>query len=99
MRTRAGRLQFCALVVAAAIVLLRAYAQAPSGAASARTVSPTNEFVDPVRCAQCHEKIAATFRQTGMGRSFSRATAQNMQSAVNGSAPFFHEASHTYFET
>jgi predicted CXXCH cytochrome family protein len=76
----------------AAIVASCAPAQSPSGA-------PENGYVDPALCSPCHQDIAATFAKTGMGRSFQRATPQNMSDAVKNGKPFFHEASHTYFET
>src|SRR5579863_3543521 len=43
-------------------------------------------------CARCHAKIAADFRKTGMGRSFSR-----MQPESFPEKPFYHEASDSYF--
>jgi predicted CXXCH cytochrome family protein len=58
-----------------------------------------NAYVAPAVCSQCHEGIATTFAKTGMGRSFYRATPQHMAEKVKNSKPFFHEASHTYFET
>src|SRR3954452_458414 len=80
-------------LLAAAVLLLCARAQNRSAA------PPQNSYVDPARCAQCHEGIAATFAKTGMARSFYRATPQNTAERVKNSKPFFHEASHTYFET
>lgn len=32
---------------------------------------PVNAYVDPQVCASCHAEIARSYRQTGMGRSFS----------------------------
>jgi predicted CXXCH cytochrome family protein len=84
----------CLLVVAAA-ALYCAYAQTRSGSAPA----PSTAYADPVLCAQCHQAIAATFRQTGMARSFYGATPQAMADAVKRVKVFFHEASQTYFET
>jgi tetratricopeptide (TPR) repeat protein len=60
---------------------------------------PPNEYVNPVLCAQCHEKIAGTFRETGMARSFYGATPENMAEALKSSKVYFHKASQTYFET
>jgi tetratricopeptide (TPR) repeat protein len=37
-----------------------------------------SEYVDPAVCATCHDDIAATYRKTGMGRSFYRPTTQNI---------------------
>jgi tetratricopeptide (TPR) repeat protein len=37
-----------------------------------------SDYVDPAVCATCHDDIAATYRKTGMGRSFYRPTSQNV---------------------
>ena len=97
MPTRAARLQLGCLL-AAALVLLCAQAQNPSGARPQPKSAPQNSYVDPALCSQCHQGIAATFANTGMARSFYRATAANLAEALRNSKPFFHEASHTYFE-
>ena len=34
-------------------------------------VSPSADYVNPALCAECHAKIADSYRATGMGRSFS----------------------------
>ncbi len=47
------------------------YAQSPAEQAK-------SEYVDPAVCATCHDDIAATYRKTGMGRSFYRPTPQNI---------------------
>jgi hypothetical protein len=39
---------------------------------------PANAYVNPAVCAGCHPGIAATYRKTGMGRSFARANAENV---------------------
>ena len=41
-------------------------------------VQAESDYVDPSVCATCHDDIAATYRKTGMGRSFARPTAQNV---------------------
>jgi predicted CXXCH cytochrome family protein len=85
-------------MAAAAMVLLCAQAQSPSGSGRGQQAAPQNGYADPILCAQCHQEIAATFRLTGMARSFYRATPQNMAAALKSGKPFFHEASHTYLE-
>ncbi|HEY7335980.1 MAG TPA: tetratricopeptide repeat protein [Bryobacteraceae bacterium] len=67
------------------------YARRPPRASSA----PANAYVDAAVCAECHGGIAATYRKTGMGRSFSRA---QPESAPPFGKPFHHEASNSYFE-
>jgi predicted CXXCH cytochrome family protein len=83
---------------AAALVLLCAQAQNPSGSGRGQKDAPHDGYADPILCAQCHQEIAATFRLTGMARSFYRATRQNMAAALKSGKPFFHEPSHTYLE-
>jgi predicted CXXCH cytochrome family protein len=41
-------------------------------------VQSQSDYVNPEVCAACHADIAATYRKTGMGRSFSRPTTQNL---------------------
>lgn len=81
------------------MLALCAPAQSPSGAAPATKSVSQNSYVDPAVCSQCHQGIAETYKKTGMARSFYRATPQNMPEAVKNNRPFFHSASHTYFET
>jgi len=78
---------------------LCALAQVPSRAPQTPKIAPSNDYVDPSLCARCHQGIAATFAKTGMARSFYRATPQSMPEALKKTGPFFHDASHTYFET
>jgi predicted CXXCH cytochrome family protein len=45
---------------------------------AARQPSPAQaEYADPATCSRCHAAIAASYRQTGMGRSFSTQAAAN----------------------
>ncbi len=55
--------------------------------------------MDPALCEQCHATIANQFRQTGMGRSFHRLRPGDMAETPTAVAPFFHEASGSYFAT
>src|SRR5580765_160722 len=97
MRKRAERRRLQSLMKVAAMLMLCAAAQTPSTTAPAAK-NPPNSYVDPAVCSRCHEGIAATFAKTGMGRSFYRATSPKLAEAVKN-GPYFHEASHTYFET
>jgi predicted CXXCH cytochrome family protein len=56
-----------------------------------------NNYVDPALCAQCHPKIADTYRKTGMGRSFSRPHSANGVEAVHSGEPFYHAPSDTWY--
>ena len=49
-------------------------------------------YVDGATCAGCHAEIAATYEQTGMGRAFYRASAENM-AHLGGDVEFTHEKS------
>jgi len=99
MGRRAERLRLSVFLAVAATLALRAPAQRSPGTTPAPRIAPQNGSVDPALCSQCHQGIAATFAKTGMGRSFYRATPQIMAEAVKSTGPFFHDASHTYFET
>ncbi len=46
-------------------------------------------------CEACHPKIAATYRETGMGRSFQHLTAP--EGELDAAKPFYHEASQSWF--
>lgn len=64
------RLLLPAAALAASIALL---AQAGAGHPSAKATAPNSAqsgYIDPSVCATCHSGIAASFSQTGMGRSF-----------------------------
>ena len=61
-------------------------------AQSVRAPSTTSAYVDPAACATCHAPQAATYQQTGMGRSFSRPARQNTPEGT-----YYHEASTTYY--
>lgn len=55
---------------------------------------PPNAYAKPAVCTGCHARIAATFRKTGMGRSFARANAENVPALGK---TFHHKASHSDF--
>jgi Flp pilus assembly protein TadD len=61
-------------VVLAGIVVLR---RGPSSRGRSAQVAERSDYVDPAECARCHQDVAATYRKTGMGRSFSKASAAN----------------------
>src|SRR5713101_1270721 len=88
------RLQFAiaAVVAAAAILTAWTYLGRRPVASSLRV-----EYVDPRLCANCHAGIAANFRETGMGKSFSRLPVKNTLEDFTPGKPFYHKASDTYF--
>jgi predicted CXXCH cytochrome family protein len=59
--------------------------------------APVNNYVDPSLCAQCHVKISAAYRKTGMGRAFFRLNSQNAVEDLKSGKPFYHQASDSYF--
>ena len=75
LKSTAGR--WALLGLGALGVLLIAFAihgsKAPAPALSAKS-----EYVDSAECATCHHEIAATYRKTGMARSFYRPTSRNV---------------------
>jgi len=55
-------------------------------------------YVDPAVCAQCHSAIAATYRKTGMGRSFRKVRMEKDLDAAVPAKPFYHAASESFFQ-
>jgi Flp pilus assembly protein TadD len=43
----------------------------------AAPTAQNSDYVDPAECTRCHRDVDATYRKTGMGRSFSEASAAN----------------------
>jgi tetratricopeptide (TPR) repeat protein len=58
---------------------------------------PKAEYVDPSLCARCHADIAATFRQTGMGRSFHRVNASDRTEGFTNHNTLYNGASDRYY--
>jgi hypothetical protein len=55
-------------------------------------------YVDPKLCAACHADQWETFRRTGMGRSFYRATSAQMGEHFGNGGPFYHQPSDRYYQ-
>ncbi len=49
-------------------------------------------------CASCHSAQAKTYQATGMGRSFSSATLEQMPSKLDKPAAFYHKPSDRYYQ-
>src|SRR5882757_6398597 len=58
---------------------------------------PKAEYVDSSICAGCHGDIAATYRQTGMGRSFHRVSASDRTATFNTRNTLYNKASDRYY--
>ena len=69
----------------------------PQRVSSEAPSSAGGGYADPKLCAQCHPTIAATYKKTGMGRSFRKIQGENDLGAVPPAKPFFHQASSTWF--
>ncbi|HWF08782.1 MAG TPA: tetratricopeptide repeat protein [Bryobacteraceae bacterium] len=58
-------------------------------------------YADPAVCAQCHPSIAATYKKTGMGRSFRKVRSEKDLDVPGSSSslgkPFYHAASNSFF--
>src|ERR1700756_172708 len=55
------------------------------------------EYVDSSICAGCHAGIAATYRQTGRGQSFHRATAADRTQSFTTPNTLYNAASDRYY--
>jgi predicted CXXCH cytochrome family protein len=62
-------------------------------AAAPVTAERESDYIDPAVCATCHAEIAATYRKTGMGRSFYRPTANNVIEDYAVTNKFDHKSS------
>jgi tetratricopeptide (TPR) repeat protein len=68
------------------------------GARPARVqAQPKAEYVDSSICAGCHADIAATYRQTGMGRSFHRVNASDRTENFKTHNTLYNKASDRYY--
>lgn len=68
-------------------------------AAAERLIAGSADYVDPAACAGCHAEIAATYAETGMGRSFYPATPERMRAHLgDGPAEYEHAASGRRYE-
>src|SRR6185437_8543443 len=54
-------------------------------------------YADPASCAECHEDVAATYRQTGMGRSFHRMTDAKPVEDFTKHNTLYHKDSDRYY--
>ncbi len=66
---------------------------------AAKTASPAVQpgYVDAAVCASCHQEIAATYRNTGMGRSFFQPSVANTVEDFKHANTLFHEPSEMHY--
>jgi tetratricopeptide (TPR) repeat protein len=57
----------------------------------------SGEYVDPATCALCHFQIAKTYRQTGMGRSFSRLRGDKPLEGFKAGNRLYHKVSERHY--
>jgi predicted CXXCH cytochrome family protein len=55
------------------------------------------EYVDPAACGGCHQEIARTYRETGMGRSFSLPRLENALEDYEVRNTYYHKASDRHY--
>ena len=67
-----GALAAIAVAAGGAGLLERAAFRTHPG--DAALTAQRSEYIDPAECTRCHQDVAATYRKTGMGRSFSKAS-------------------------
>ena len=56
------------------------------------------QYADPKLCAACHPAIAKTYRQNGMGRSFSPPRPEILVEDFSKNNTYYHQASETYYQ-
>jgi len=73
----------------------------PSGETGPVSLSAAGVYADPASCAQCHPATAASYRKTGMGRSFRKIRSEKdldeAGSTPSPAKPFYHAASNSFF--
>ena len=101
-----GRITARTAIVGLAIGVLVAaglYSWIRPGNGPERPAAPTTgvgaraAYVDPATCGGCHQEIAASFRETGMGRSFERLRPEARAGISGPAEPFHHERSNRYY--
>jgi Flp pilus assembly protein TadD len=71
-----GALAAIAVMAVGALLLERG--TLPALRDKAAPAARLSNYVDPAECVHCHQDVAATYRKTGMGRSFVKASAANV---------------------
>ncbi|MBV9505470.1 MAG: hypothetical protein JO323_10775, partial [Acidobacteriia bacterium] len=74
------------------------YLQTHSAPSSESKAAPqAAHYIDSSLCAGCHASIWATYRRTGMARSFYRPTAETTVGFTTKNPTYYHKASDSYF--
>jgi len=88
----------CFLIAAAALCAAAFYPWQGERPRVAHAQQVDNGYVDPATCAHCHEEIAKTYRQTGMGRSFHRADHADRIEDFTRHNTLYNKASDRYYK-
>ena len=92
-------LRFLPLAIALAFAILTVSAP-NAGNAQEAVGNPSSNgsgYAEAGSCAICHQEIAATYAQTGMGRSFYPARPENMVEDFAAGNPYYHLRSNRYY--
>ena len=66
-------------------------------ACSRKIPQEQSAYADPKLCANCHPAQAKTYAQSGMGQSFQKANAGEMERMTGAKATYFHPLSDRYY--
>ena len=88
---------FAGIVGMAALIAWIPAMPAPGQTPSLLTGSEDSGYADPGTCAVCHRKIAETYLQTGMGRSFYRPSRETTVGSDSAKQTYYHQPSDSYF--
>jgi tetratricopeptide (TPR) repeat protein len=91
MRRRYWRFAAAGVVFAAGIWLIQVRRAKPDHS------PPISDYVNPVLCANCHQKIARSYGLTGMGRSFFRPRPENIVEDFQAHNTLYSRASDRYY--
>ena len=72
--------------------------KAPQSPPSLSSTAIESDYVDPAECVRCHRDVAETFRKTGMGRSFARASTANVPEDFARAANLDHRPSGMHYQ-
>jgi predicted CXXCH cytochrome family protein len=79
-----------ATLLAAAIALVAVFHHRRTGSSQLVTQAFSSDYVEESVCESCHQDVAATYRKTGMGRSFSVPGAANVVEDYTRGNTVFH---------
>jgi predicted CXXCH cytochrome family protein len=96
MHWRWGLAGIVVIAVAAGLIYVRSSRSKASGTPRELAIAKAR-YVEPAMCAGCHPKVWATYRQTGMARSFYHPTRESTGGTGRKPVGYFHKPSESYF--